>query len=131
MKTAATSFSAIFGSTLAKTFSASALAQDDPIVIESSHVVADSTPNCQRGIKFTDVAEELLPGSVEVQVFPHSQLFGDGRELEALLLGDVQILAPSLSKFDRYRPMLQIFDLPFLFDDMDDVDRFQASDAGQ
>ena len=131
MKTAATRLFAIFGSTLAMTFSASALAQDDPIVIKFSHVVADSTPKGQGAMKFKEVAEELLPGRVEVQVFPNSQLFGDARELEALLLGDVQILAPSLSKFDRYTPKLQIFDLPFLFDDMDAVDRFQASEAGQ
>ncbi|HLS17284.1 MAG TPA: TRAP transporter substrate-binding protein [Paenalcaligenes sp.] len=113
------------------TFSASALAQDKPIVVKFSHVVADSTPKGQGAMKFKEVAEELLPGRVEVQVFPNSQLFGDARELEALLLGDVQILAPSLSKFDRYTPKLQIFDLPFLFDDMDAVDRFQASEAGQ
>src|SRR5690625_4614198 len=129
MKTAATRLFAIFGSTLAMTFSASALAQDKPIVVKFSHVVADSTPKGQGAMKFKEVAEELLPGRVEVQVFPNSQLFGDARELEALLLGDVQILAPSLSKFDRYTPKLQIFDLPFLFDDMDAVDRFHASEA--
>jgi len=130
MKTAATRLLAVFGSTLAMTFSASALAQD-PIVIKFSHVVAESTPKGQGALKFKEVAEELLPGRVDVQVFPNSQLFGDARELEALLLGDVHILAPSLSKFDRYTPKLQIFDLPFLFDDMDAVDRFQASEAGQ
>ena len=54
-----------------------------------------------------------------MQVFPNSQLFGDAKELEALLLGDVQFIAPSLSKFDRYTKKLQVFDLPFLFDDVD------------
>lgn len=130
MKTAATRLFAVFGSTLAMTFSASALAQD-PIIIKFSHVVAESTPKGQGALKFKEVAEELLPGQVEVQVFPNSQLFGDARELEALLLGDVHILAPSLSKFDRYTKTVQLFDLPFLFDDMDAVDRFQASEAGQ
>ena len=66
-----------------------------------------------------------------VQVFPSSQLFGDAKELEALLLGDVQFIAPSLSKFDRYTKKIQVFDLPFLFDDIEAVDRFQASAAGQ
>ncbi|MBP8184032.1 MAG: DctP family TRAP transporter solute-binding subunit, partial [Rhodoferax sp.] len=70
-------------------------------------------------------------GKVEVQVFPNSQLFGDGKEMEALLLGDVQIIAPSLAKFGKYTPKLQIFDLPFLFDDIQAVDRFQASPEGQ
>src|SRR5690606_5158353 len=65
------------------------------------------------------------------QVFPNSQLFGDGKEMEALLLGDVQIIAPSLAKFDRYTKKLQIFDLPFMFNDMAALDRFQASPAGQ
>lgn len=130
MKTTATRLLAVFGSTLAMTFSVSALAQD-PIVIKFSHVVAESTPKGQGALKFKEVAEELLPGRVEVQVFPNSQLFGDAREMEALLLGDVHILAPSLSKFDRYTKTVQLFDLPFLFDDMDAVDRFQASEAGQ
>jgi C4-dicarboxylate-binding protein DctP len=68
---------------------------------------------------------------VTVQVFPSSQLFGDAKELEALLLGDVQFIAPSLSKFDRYTKKLQVFDLPFLFDDVKAVDRFQADKHGQ
>ncbi len=66
-----------------------------------------------------------------MQVFPNSQLFGDAKELEALLLGDVQFIAPSLSKFDRYTKKIQVFDLPFLFDDIAAVDRFQQSPAGK
>ena len=77
------------------------------------------------------VAEAKLPGKVNVQVFPNSQLFGDAKELEAVLLGDVHFIAPSLSKFDRYTKKLQVFDLPFLFDDIAAVDRFQSSPKGQ
>lgn len=106
-------------------------AQAAPIVIKYSHVVADTTPKGQAALKFKEVAERLLPGKVEVQVFPNSQLFGDGKEMEALLLGDVQILAPSLAKFGKYTKKIQIFDLPFLFDDIDAVGRFQASDKGR
>ena len=106
-------------------------AQAAPIVIKYSHVVADITPKGKAALKFKELAEKALPGKVEVQVFPNSQLFGDGKELEALLLGDVQIIAPSLAKFGKYTPKLQIFDLPFLFDDIQAVDRFQASPDGQ
>ena len=102
-----------------------------PIVIKYSHVVADVTPKGQAAIKFKELAEKKLPGKVEVQVFPNSQLFGDGKEMEALILGDVQIIAPSLAKFGKYTPKLQIFDLPFLFTDLAAVDRFQASKEGQ
>ncbi len=109
----------------------SAAASADPIIIKYSHVVAVDTPKGQAAVKFKELAEKYLPGKVEVQVFPNSQLFGDGKEMEALLLGDVQIVAPSLSKFSKYTKKLQIFDLPFLFDDIHAVDRFQASAKGQ
>ncbi|MEO8124259.1 MAG: C4-dicarboxylate ABC transporter, partial [Burkholderiales bacterium] len=109
---------------------AQATASAQPIVIKYSHVVADQTPKGQAAIKFKELAEKALPGKVEVQVFPNSQLFGDGKEMEALLLGDVQVIAPSLAKFGRYTPKLQVFDLPFLFDDIEAVDRFQDSPKG-
>ena len=110
---------------------AHATAWAQPIVIKYSHVVADQTPKGQAALKFKELAEKALPGKVEVQVFPNSQLFGDGKEMEALLLGDVQIIAPSLAKFAKYTKKLQIFDLPFLFDDIAAVDRFQDSAKGQ
>ena len=102
-----------------------------PIVIKFSHVVAEHTPKGQGALKFKELAEKKLPGKVQVQVFPSSQLFGDAKELEALLLGDVQLIAPSLSKFDRYTKKIQLFDLPFLFDNIEAVDRFQSGPKGQ
>lgn len=108
-----------------------AQAQDKPVVIKFSHVVADNTPKGLAAMKFKELAEKKLPGLVVVEVFPNSQLFGDSKELEALLLGDVQLIAPSLSKFDRYTKQLAIYDLPFLFTDTAAVDRFQASPQGQ
>ena len=101
------------------------------IVIKFSHVVADSTPKGQGALMFKKLAEERLAGKVKVEVFPNSQLFGDGKELEALLLNDVQLIAPSLSKFDRYTSQIQVFDLPFLFNDIDAVHRFHQSATGK
>ncbi len=116
----------------ALSFGISSLAQAaDPIVIKFSHVVADSTPKGQGALMFKKLAEERLPGKVKVEVYPNSSLFGDGKEMEALLLGDVQIIAPSLAKFEQYTKQLQVFDLPFLFNDMAAVDRFQHSAEGQ
>lgn len=107
------------------------VASAEPITIKFSHVVAEGTPKGQAALKFKEVAEQVLPGKVTVEVYPSSQLFGDEKEMDALALGDVQIIAPSLSKFDRYTKKLQVFDLPFLFDDLTAVDRFQASDVGR
>jgi C4-dicarboxylate-binding protein DctP len=101
------------------------------IVIKFSHVVAEGTPKGQGALLFKKLAEERLPGEVKVEVYPNSQLFGDAKEMEALALGDVHLIAPSLSKFDKFTKQLQVFDLPFLFDDIAAVDRFQASETGQ
>ncbi len=103
----------------------------DPIVIKFSHVVAEHTPKGQGAVLFKKLVDERLPGKVTVQVYPNSSLFGDGKEMEALLLGDVQLIAPSLAKFEHYTKQIQIFDLPFLFNDINAVDRFQQSPEGQ
>ncbi|MEH6625589.1 MAG: TRAP transporter substrate-binding protein [Motiliproteus sp.] len=102
-----------------------------PVEIKFSHVVAENTPKGQMANKFRDLVAERLAGKVEVKVFPSSQLFGDNKVLEAMLLGDVQMAAPSLSKFQKYTKSLQIFDLPFLFKDMAAVERFQSGPDGQ
>jgi C4-dicarboxylate-binding protein DctP len=102
-----------------------------PIEIKFSHVVAENTPKGQMAIKFKELVAERLAGKAEVEVYPNSQLFGDGKELEAMLLGDIQFIAPSLSKFQKYTSSLQVFDLPFLFKNMEAVEKFQQSEAGQ
>ncbi|MGY4676129.1 TRAP transporter substrate-binding protein [Pasteurella sp. P03HT] len=112
------------------TFSLSAWAAD-PIVIKFSHVVANETPKGQGALMFQKLVEERLAGKVKVEVYPNSSLYGDGKEMEALLLNNVQMLAPSLAKFDKYTKKIQIFDLPFLFDDIEAVQRFEQSEAGK
>ncbi len=102
-----------------------------PIVIKFSHVVAENTPKGQMANKFKELVEQRLGDKVVVEVYPNSQLFGDNKVLQAMLLGDVQLAAPSLSKFESFTRKLQLYDLPFLFKDMDAVERFQKSDKGQ
>ncbi len=104
---------------------------DDPVVIKFSHVVAENTPKGLMAERFKELVAEKTDGEVVVEVYPNSQLFGDDKVLEAMLLGDVQIAAPALSKFSRYTDELALYDLPFLFEDLDAVDRFQQSEQGQ
>lgn len=103
----------------------------DPIVVKFSHVVAENTPKGRMATKFKELIDERLGGKVVVEVYPNAQLYGDNKVLEAMLLGDVQLAAPALSKFQKYTESLQLFDLPFLFKDLEAVDRFQGSEAGQ
>ena len=123
-------FTAITFIAVTSLFGFSASAQT-PMVIKLSHVVAENTPKGLASLKFKELAEKKLPGKVQVQVFPSSQLFGDAKELEALLLNDVQIINPSLSKFDRYTKKISVFDLPFLFKDAKAAADFQKSKEGQ
>jgi C4-dicarboxylate-binding protein DctP len=87
-----------------------------PIVIKFSHVVATDTPKGQAAERFKQVAEKLTKGRVKVEVYPNSQLYKDKEELEALQLGAVQMLAPSLAKFGPLGVKeFEAFDLPFIF----------------
>ena len=123
---------ALVGLMMAITFIASVtVATAAPIVIKFSHVVAENTPKGQMANKFAELVERDLAGKVKVEVFPSSQLFGDNKVLEAMILGDVQLAAPSLSKFKKYTKSLQIFDLPFLFKNMAAVEKFQQGPVGQ
>lgn len=106
-------------------------AQAEPILIKFSHITADSTPKGQGALLFKKLVDERLPGKVEVQVYSNSSLYGDGKEMEALLLGEVQLLAPAPSKLEQYTKQLQLFDLMFLFDDVAAAQRFQQSDKGK
>ena len=106
-------------------------ATSDPYVIKFPHVTAPGTPKGRTAQRFKELAEERFPGRVVVEVYPSSQLMNDDDSLEALAFAEIQMIAVSLSKFDRLTKAFQIFDLPFLFPDLAAVERFQASDYGQ
>ena len=89
-----------------------------PIVIKFSHVVANDTPKGKGAERFKHLAEERTNGRVRVEVYPNSTLYKDKEELEALQLGAVQMLAPSVSKFGPLGAKeFEAFDLPFIFPD--------------
>ncbi len=97
-------------------------AAPQPIVIKFSHVVAVDTPKGRAAEFFKRRAEELTGGRVRVEVYANSTLYKDKEEIEALQLGAVQMLAPSLSKFGPLGVNeFEVFDLPFIFDDYDDL----------
>ena len=89
-----------------------------PIVIKFSHVVAPDTPKGNGAQRFKELAEQRSGGRVKVDVYPNSQLYKDKEEMEALQLGSVQMLAPSLAKFGPLGVKeFEVFDLPFIFKD--------------
>ncbi|QCO01653.1 TRAP transporter substrate-binding protein [Azospirillum argentinense] len=95
---------------------ATAATAQEPIVIKFSHVVAPETPKGKGAEKFKQLAEQRTAGKVKVEVYPNSQLYKDKEELEALQLGAVQMLAPSLAKFGPLGAKeFEIFDLPYIF----------------
>ena len=111
---------------------AQAACDSGEIVAKLSHVTGGTThPKVLAANMFAERVNEEMNGVMCVEVYPNSTLFGDSKELEALLLGDVQILAPSLSKFGSYTPKYGVFDLPFIFQDIDAAMRFTESDDGQ
>jgi len=112
--------------------SASASCESGEIVVKFSHVVAEKgSPKGETAAALATRVNDEMNGKLCMEVYPNSQLYNDDKVLEAMLLGDAQLAAPSLSKFEKYTKKFRIFDLPFLFNDIDAVDRFQASADGQ
>ena len=104
----------------------------EPIIIKFSHVVAVDTPKGQAAEFFKKRAEELTGGKVKVDVYPNSQLYKDKEEMEALQLGAVQMLAPSLAKFGPLGVKeFEVFDLPFIFNNYDDLHKVTKGPVGK
>ena len=99
----------------------------EPYIIKFPHVTAPATPKGVMAQRFKELAEERFPGRVRVEVYPSAQLMEDTESIEALAFGEVQMIATSVSLFDRLTQKFQVFDLPFLFPDLAAVERFQAS----
>ncbi|WP_257122397.1 DctP family TRAP transporter solute-binding subunit [Aliarcobacter skirrowii] len=106
---------AILGVVTASLLATSAMAAE--YVMKISHVVSSSTPKGIASDYLEKRIEELTNGRIDVQVFPNSQLYGDGEEMKALVMNNVQVIMPSLSKFTSIAPQMQLFDLPFIFRD--------------
>lgn len=105
---------------------------DGEIVVKFAHVT--NTDRHPKGIAASLLQERVnaeMEGTMCMEVFPNSTLYNDDQVLEAMLQGDVQLAAPSLSKFEAFTKQFRIFDLPFMFTNIDAVDAFQASETGQ
>ncbi|MDJ0822774.1 MAG: DctP family TRAP transporter solute-binding subunit, partial [Paracoccaceae bacterium] len=106
--------------------------EEGEIVIKFSHVT--NTDRHPKGIAASLLQErvnEEMNGKACMEVFPQSSLYNDDQVLEAMLQGDVQMAAPSLSKFEQFTKTFRLFDLPFMFANIEAVDAFQNSETGQ
>ena len=124
--------SALLAGLVAAPLSAQANCDKGEIRIKFSHVT--NTDRHPKGIAATLLAKrvnEEMQGKACMTVYPNSTLYDDNKVLEAMLQGDVHLAAPSLSKFEKFTKQFRIFDLPFMFANIDAVDRFQTSAAGQ
>ncbi len=109
-----------------------ATCDDGEIVVKFSHVTnTDKHPKGIAAALLEQRVNDEMNGTMCMEVFPNSTLYNDDKVLEAMLQGDVQLAAPSLSKFEKFTKQFRIFDLPFLFKNVNAVDAFQSSETGQ
>jgi C4-dicarboxylate-binding protein DctP len=102
---------------------------DQQYTIKFSHVVTPQTPKGQAADKFAELIDENCGDQLTVEVYPNSELYGDEDELQALQSGAVQMLAPASAKFTTIAPQLQVLDLPFLFDSVEDIPKVVSPDS--
>jgi len=111
---------------------AGAASAQQPIIIKFSHVVALDTPKGKAAEYFKKLAEERTKGRVKIEVYPNSTLYKDGEEMEALQLGSVQMLAPSVAKFGPLGVReFEVFDLPYIFDSFDELHKVTDGPVGK
>ncbi len=123
--------SLVFSLLAASVVSGAAFAQA-PIVIKFSHVVSTDTPKGKAAERFKELAEKATKGRVKVELYPNSTLYKDKEELEALQLGAVQMLAPSLAKFGPLGVKeFEVFDLPYIFPSKDVLYRVTEGPIGK
>jgi len=102
------------------------------VVVKFAHVTnTDKHPKGIAASLLEKRVNEEMNGTMCMEVYPNSTLYNDNKVLEAMLQGDVQLAAPSLSKFEKFTKQFRLFDLPFMFKNIEAVDAFQASDDGQ
>jgi C4-dicarboxylate-binding protein DctP len=117
---------------ISATFAFGTAFAQQPIVIKFSHVVALDTPKGKGAEQFKKLAEERTKGRVKVEVYPNSQLYKDGEEMEALQLGSVQMLAPSVAKFGPLGVReFEVFDLPYIFETVADLRKVTDGSVGK
>ncbi len=128
MRFFAPAFAAVFACAVA----AGPAAAQSPIVIKFSHVVANDTPKGKGSLKFKELAEKYTEGKVKIEVYPNSSLYKDNEEVDALQLGAVQMLAPSLAKFGPLGAReFEVFDLPFMFPDKAALAKVTTGEIGK
>src|SRR6202049_423127 len=117
---------------ISATFAFGTAVAQQPIVIKFSHVVALDTPKGKGAEQFKKLAEERTKGRVKVEVYPNSQLYKDGEEMEALQLGSVQMLAPSVAKFGPLGVReFEVFDLPYIFETVAELHKVTEGSVGK
>jgi C4-dicarboxylate-binding protein DctP len=105
---------------------------DGEIVVKFAHVTnTDKHPKGIAASLLEKRVNEEMNGKMCIEVFPNSTLYNDNKVLEAMLQGDVQLAAPSLSKFEKFTKQFRLFDLPFMFKNVEAVDAFQNGENGQ
>lgn len=108
-----------------------AASESDPIVIKFSHVTSIDSVKGKAAERFAELVAEKTGGKAKVEVYPSSQLYGDNDELDALVSGNVHMIAPSVTKMVKLDPRWQYVDMPFLFNDQEHAQKFFESDVAK
>lgn len=103
----------------------------DPQTLIFSHVVSENTPKGKMALMFKSMIEKRLGDEFQIEIYPNTELMDDDEAVTAIAEGRIHFAAPSLSKFEAYTGQLMVYDLPFLFANMEAVERFQNSPTGQ
>jgi tripartite ATP-independent transporter DctP family solute receptor len=102
-------------------------AKTEKVIIKLSDQVNEQNPHYKAHEFFAKTVAEKSGGSVEVKIFPNSQL-GNAREgLEGVLTGTIEAVKVTSGELSTYSPKFSVFSLPYIFTNKKEV--FAALDG--
>jgi len=89
------------------------------MVLKLGHIAEPSHPYAQGAVHFAELVKQKSGGKIDIQAFHSSQLGDQKTLIEGLVYGTIDMALVGTAALGQFQPQIAIFDLPFLFDDLD------------
>jgi len=99
-----------------------------PIVMKLGHAHNIDTPRHQSYLKFKELVEQKTNNGIKVEIFPSGQVGDEVAMIEATKLGTLQ--GTRGGPFEKMAPELMVYTLPFLFDNLDGIEKITMGPIG-
>lgn len=103
-------------------------AEQKQIVMKVGHAHPIGTPRHQSYLKFKELVEQKTNNAIKVEVYPSAQIGDEIAMIDAVKMGTLQ--STRGGPFERMAPELLVYTMPFLFDNLDSIEKVSMGPIG-